>query len=157
MGNAVPVKDLLLLLCPDAVVLVEKVQKGALGLLERGIGSRLEISQIREDAFLKLLGVLYWTAKGLEAERETSYDIGAGDVEKVVPENAGDVLARWEKKAANVLVGLPVNWRRNKKVFNCRLCQCLWRDRCADPGSPLTVINLLQSYLSIVWESLLGF
>lgn len=60
--------------------------------------------------------------KGLEVEWEIFYDIGVGDVEKVVLENVGDVFVCWEKKVVNVLVGLLVNWCRNKKVFNCRLC-----------------------------------
>lgn len=43
MGHAVPVKDLLLLLCANAIILVEKVEKGALGFFEGGIGARLEV------------------------------------------------------------------------------------------------------------------
>jgi hypothetical protein len=39
MWHAVPVEDLLLLLGSDAVVLVEEVKEGALGLFQRGIGS----------------------------------------------------------------------------------------------------------------------
>jgi hypothetical protein len=39
MRNAIPVKDLLLLLGPDAVVLVEKVEKRALRLFQRCIRS----------------------------------------------------------------------------------------------------------------------
>lgn len=39
VGDAVPVEDLLLLLGADAVVLVEQVEKGALGLLERRVGA----------------------------------------------------------------------------------------------------------------------
>lgn len=68
MGHAVPIEDLLLLLGSDAVVLIEEVEKGALGLFQRGIGTRLEISQIGEDTLLKLLRVLDRTAKGLESE-----------------------------------------------------------------------------------------
>lgn len=41
MGNAIPVKDFLLLLGTNAVVLVEEVEELALGLFERGIGAGL--------------------------------------------------------------------------------------------------------------------
>ena len=68
MWYAVPVKDLLLLLRADAVVLVKEIQERALGLFQRGIGPRLQIAQIREDALLKLLGVLDRTTERLESE-----------------------------------------------------------------------------------------
>lgn len=68
MWYAVPVKDLLLLLRTNAVVLVQKIQKGTLGLFERSISTRLEVSQVREDALLELLRVLDRPTKGLEAE-----------------------------------------------------------------------------------------
>ena len=85
MWHAVPVEDLLFLLCANAVVLVEKIQEATLWLFERGIGARLQVAQVGEDTLLKLLGVLDWTAKGLESEREASHDIGAGYVEEVIP------------------------------------------------------------------------
>lgn len=85
VGHAVPVEDLLLLLGPDAVVLVEEVQEAALGLFQRGIGAGLQVSQIGEDALLELLGVLDGAAEGLEAEGQASHDVGAGDVEEIVP------------------------------------------------------------------------
>lgn len=68
MGDAVPVEYFLFLLGSDAVVLVEEVKERALGLLERRIGSRLEIAQIGEDAFLEFLRVLHRPAEGLESE-----------------------------------------------------------------------------------------
>lgn len=77
MRDAIPVEDLLLLLCPDAVVLVEEVEKGALGLFERGIGTGLEVSQVGEDAFLELFRVLDGTTKGCETERQASNDISS--------------------------------------------------------------------------------
>lgn len=46
VGNAVPIKDLLLLLCSNAVVLVEKVEERTLRLFQRRIGSRFQISEI---------------------------------------------------------------------------------------------------------------
>ena len=85
MGYAVPVEDLLLLLCADAVVLVKKIEEGTLGLFQRGIGARFEIAQIGKDTFFKLLRVLDWATKGLEAEGKASYNVGARDVEEVVP------------------------------------------------------------------------
>lgn len=113
MRNAVPVKDLLLLLGTDAVVLVEKVEELALGLFQRGISAGLEISQIGENALLELFGVFYRTAKGLESERQTSDDVSAGDVEESVPKNAGDVFACGEEETTNVLILLPVNRSRD--------------------------------------------
>lgn len=85
MRDAVPVEDLLLLLRSDAVVLVEKVQEGALGLLEGSISSGLQVSQIREDTLLELLGVLDGASESLEAEGQTADDVSARDVEQVVP------------------------------------------------------------------------
>jgi len=82
---AVPVEDLLLLLRPDAVVLVEEVQETTLGLFEGGIGARLQVAQIGKDPLLKLLRVLHRPPKRLESERKTSYNIGTGDVKEVVP------------------------------------------------------------------------
>lgn len=46
VGHAVPVKDLLLLLGADAVVLVEKVEECALWLLKGGVCAGLEVAQI---------------------------------------------------------------------------------------------------------------
>lgn len=85
---AVPVEDLLLLLGADAVVLVEEIEECALGLLERSIGAGLEVAQVGEDTLLELLGVLDGAAEGLESEREASHDVGAGNVEEVVPAGA---------------------------------------------------------------------
>ena len=68
MRYAVPVEHLLLLLRSNAIVLVHEVEEGALWLLERRIGARLEVAQIREDAFLELFRVLHRSSKGLEAE-----------------------------------------------------------------------------------------
>ena len=85
VGDAVPVEDLLLFLGTDAVVLVEEVEKGALGLFQGGIGSSLEVAQVREDPLLELLGVLDRTPKGLEAESQASDDISARDVKEVIP------------------------------------------------------------------------
>lgn len=68
MWHAVPVKDLLLLLRADAVVLVQEVEERALWLLERSISTRLEVSQVGEDSLFKLFRVLDGSAKGLEAE-----------------------------------------------------------------------------------------
>jgi hypothetical protein len=88
MGDAVPVKDLLLLLSSDAVVLVKEVEEGTLGLLQRSISSRLEVSQVREDTLLELLRVLDRSAESLESEGQASNNICTRNVEEVVPENA---------------------------------------------------------------------
>lgn len=85
MRHAVPVKNLLLLLCANAVVLVQEVEEGAFRLFQRSISARLEVSQIREDALFELLRVLDRTTEGLEAEGQTSYNVGARDVEEVAP------------------------------------------------------------------------
>ena len=44
MGDAVPEEDFLLLLCPDAVVLEQKVEKRTLWLFESGICAGFEVS-----------------------------------------------------------------------------------------------------------------
>ena len=97
--DTVPVKDLLLLLCSDAVVLVEKVKESALGFFERGIGAGFQVAKIGKDALLELLGVLDGPAEGLEAEGQASHDVGTGDVKEVVPvrllEEEGMIRAGW--------------------------------------------------------------
>ena len=85
MWHAIPVEHLLLLLRSDAIVLVHKVEEWTLGFLERCIGARLEVAQIREDALLKLFRILNRASEGLETEGETSHDIRTGDVKEVVP------------------------------------------------------------------------
>ena len=85
MRDAVPVKHFLLLLCTNAIVLVQKVQEWALRLLQRSICARLQVAQIREYALFELFRVLDRAAKRLEAECKASYDISARDVEEVVP------------------------------------------------------------------------
>ena len=85
MGDAVPVEDLLFLLGANTVVLVEEVQKSALGLLEGGVGAGFEVTQVREDTFLELLGILDGPTKSLEAEGQTANDVGAGDMKEIVP------------------------------------------------------------------------
>ena len=55
MWYAVPVEYLLLLLRSDAIVLVHEVQERTFWLLERCIGARLEIAQIRKDALFEFL------------------------------------------------------------------------------------------------------
>lgn len=87
MRYAIPVKDFLLLLCPNAVVFIQEIKKGALGLLQRRVGSRLEISKIGENTLFELLGILHWATEGLESERQTSDNIRSGDVKEVAPEH----------------------------------------------------------------------
>jgi hypothetical protein len=85
MWHAVPVKDLLLLLRSDAVVLVEEVKERALWLLEGRVVAGFEVSQIGKDALLEFLGVFDGTSKSVEAEGETSNNVGARDVEEATP------------------------------------------------------------------------
>ena len=92
MWHAIPVEHLLLLLRSDAIVFVHKVEEWALGFLERCIGARLEVAQIREDALFKLFRILDRASEGLETEGETSHDICAGDVKQVVPVKHQDRL-----------------------------------------------------------------
>lgn len=118
MWHAVPVEHLLLLLSSDAVVLVQEVEEWALGLFQRSVCSGLQVSQVGEDTLFKLLGVLDRSAKSLESEGETSYDVCSGDVEKIVPQYTGDVLAGREEESTDVLIGLPVDWRGDKEIFH---------------------------------------
>lgn len=118
VGHAVPVKDFLLLLGADAVVLVQEVEELALGLFEGGIGAGLEVSEVGEDALFELLGVLYGAAESLESEGEAADNVGAGDVEEGVPQNTRDVFAGGEQEAANVLVLLPIDGSRDEEVFD---------------------------------------
>ena len=123
MGDAVPVEYLLLLLRSDAVVLVEEVKEWTLGLLERGIGARFEVSQIREDALFEFLRVFDRAAEGLESKRQASHNVSAGDVEEVVPSSTSQlpvndmggqrynlpqdtryIFASWQQESANVLL-----------------------------------------------------
>lgn len=137
--HAVPVEHLLLLLRPDAVVLVEEVQEPTFGLLQSRISAGLEIAQIGEDALLEFLGVLDRAAKGLETKGEASDNVGAGYMEEVtpasgvniggsnahriagtlhLPEHTRDVVAGREQETTNELVGLPVDRSREKEVFH---------------------------------------
>jgi len=82
---AVPVENLLLLLCPNAIVLVQEIKETTLWLFEGGIGARLQVSQIGKDTLLKLLRVLYWSSKGLKSEGKAANNVGTGNVKEVVP------------------------------------------------------------------------
>ena len=124
MGDAIPVKDFLLFLGSNAIVLVQKVKKGALRLFQGRIGTRLEISQVRENTLLELLGVFDGASEGLESKREASNNIGAGDMEEVVPQHARHILARGQQKPANVLIWLPINGGGDEKVFHCKSYSC---------------------------------
>ena len=85
MRNAIPIKHFLLLLRPDAVVLVHEIQKRTLGFFEGGIGTGLEVAQVGEYAFFELLRVLDGSSESLESERQTSYNVGTRNVEEIVP------------------------------------------------------------------------
>lgn len=85
MRDAIPIENLLLLLCANAVVLVKEIKERALGFFEGGIGAGLEVAQIGEDTFFELLCILDRTAEGLEAESQTAHNVRASYVEKVAP------------------------------------------------------------------------
>ena len=89
MRHTVPVEHLLLLLRPNAVVLVQKIQETTFRLFERGICAGLEIAQVRENALLEFLGILHWPPEGLKSEREASDNVRAGNVKEIVPRNNG--------------------------------------------------------------------
>jgi hypothetical protein len=177
MRHAIPVENLLLLLGTDAVVLVQEVQERTLGLLQGRIGPGLEISQVRENALLKFLGVLDRAAKGLESEGEASHDIGSGNVEEVAPRTASLLvvdLARYRRRFALT---------RERKTHSRRSAGGSDESagRAASQREPRggsislssgqhdrpcmvnlrvqqhTIIDLLQGDLRIVREALLGF
>lgn len=85
MRDAVPVEDLLLFLGADAVVLVQEIKEGALGLLERRIGSGLEVSEVGEDPLFELLGIPHGAPEGLESKGQASHNVGSRDMKKVAP------------------------------------------------------------------------
>ena len=91
MWHAVPVKYFLFLLCSNAIVLVQEVKERTFGLFKRRICARLEVAQIREDAFLELFRVLNRASKGLEPKGKTSHDIGTRDVKEVVPTSMSEL------------------------------------------------------------------
>jgi hypothetical protein len=86
VGYTVPVENLLLLLCSDAVVLIQEIEESGLWLLKGGIGARLQVSQIGKDSLLELLRVLHRSAKRLKSEGKASYNVGAGNVKEIIPE-----------------------------------------------------------------------
>jgi hypothetical protein len=90
MGHRVPVEHLLLLLGADALVLEEQVEERRLGLFEASVLGGLEVAQIAEYTFLKLLHVAYGPAKCFETEQKGADNIGSGDKVAAVPQNARD-------------------------------------------------------------------
>lgn len=85
----VPVKDLLLLLRPNALILEEEVQEGALGVqvsnlscgsvqtthlwfLQTCVYTRLQISQVTKYTFLEFLHVAHWPAESLKIRPSAS-------------------------------------------------------------------------------------
>ena len=68
---------------------------GTVRLLQRRICARLQVAQVGENAFLEFLRILDGPAESLEPEGQASHNVGAGDVEEVVPEDARDVFTGW--------------------------------------------------------------
>lgn len=137
MWDAVPVKHLLFLLRSNAVVFVHEIEKGTLGLFKRRIGAGLEVAKVGEDTLLEFFRVLHWSAKCLETKGQAANNIGARDVEKIVPsdlvsmnlllclpaielglpEHTRHIFPRGQQESSDVLVRCPVYWSRNQKVF----------------------------------------
>ena len=118
MRYAVPVEHLLLFLSTDAIVLIKKIKKWTLGFFQRGICTRLQVSQIGENTLLKLLRVLNRTTECLKSERQASHNVRAGDMEKVVPQDARNIFAGGEKESSDVLIWRPVDRRGYEKIFH---------------------------------------
>jgi hypothetical protein len=85
MGDTIPVKDFLLLLRPNAIVLVQEVKETTLWLFQGGISARFQVSQIRKDTLLEFLRVLHGATKCLESKRKTSDNIRARNVKEIIP------------------------------------------------------------------------
>lgn len=131
MRNAVPEEDLLLLLGSNTVVLEEKVEKGAFWFFERGIGTSFEIAQVGKDAFFEFFGILHRATERLETESETSDNVGARNMEKIVPiicgqytclegvissrsvyvpQDTRDIFTSWQSVSLDVFTGRPFDW-----------------------------------------------
>jgi len=98
---AVPIKNFLLLLRSNAVVLVKEIKESTLGFFQGGVGARLQVSQVGEDTLLEFLRVLHGSAEGLESKGKASYNIRAGDVKEVVPADESAHEA-WSEDVANI-------------------------------------------------------
>jgi hypothetical protein len=98
---AVPVKNFLLLLRSNAVVLVKEIKESTLGFFQGGVGARLQVSQVGEDTLLEFLRVLHGSAEGLESKGKAAYNIRAGDVKEVVPADESAHEA-WTEDVANI-------------------------------------------------------
>ena len=140
MWYAVPVKDLLLLLCPYAVILIHKVQERTFGFFKRCIGTRFQISQIREYTLLELFRIFYGATEGLEAKREAAHNICTRDVKKIIPINrqhgqleevvvrrnlcspqdTRHVFACGQEESSYILVGRPIDRGRYEEIFHYR-------------------------------------
>lgn len=104
MGDAVPVKDLLLLLRPDCVVVVEVLEEVRAGLLQDRLLSGSQVPQVREDALLEF----FWTGDGdalaPEAVLDDPDNVRPGDQKVAVPVDARDKLAVVQGVLADVSV-----------------------------------------------------
>jgi hypothetical protein len=98
---AVPVKNFLLLLRSNAVVLVKEIKESTLGFFQGGVGARLQVSQVGEDTLLEFLRVLHGSAEGLESKGKAAYNIRARDVKEVVPADESAHEA-WTEDVANI-------------------------------------------------------
>jgi hypothetical protein len=72
----------------------------------------------------------------LESKRKTSNNVCSGHVEKVVPQNAGNIFAGGKKKSSDILLMRPINRGRDEEIFQ--------------------IIHLVKCDLGIVRQSLLS-
>lgn len=153
--HAVPEKDLLLLLSPDASVLEEEFKELGLGFLQDSLTPGLQVTQIREDAFFKLLAVEDRTTGLSESEDEDLDNVRAGDEELSVPVDAGDGFTVGERVGTDrriVGLGPELRGRRKEpfKVFSFSCCGNVKGCRCRSIITSELLLLLLHLLLHLV-------
>lgn len=81
-----PIEDLLFLLSSNAVVFIKEIKELGFRFFQRGVGSRLEISEVGENSLFKLFGVCDGSAKGKKPICQRANYICSCDMEKIIPE-----------------------------------------------------------------------
>ena len=127
MRHAVPVEDFLLLLCSNAIVLVQKVQEGTLRLFERCISTRFQVAQVRKYSLFEFLRVLDRSTKSLEPEGKTSHDIRSRDMKKIVPafqsvRIVGFVRYPWSRRYGR---SLTIEHKKHIPRSEGEICECI--------------------------------
>jgi hypothetical protein len=91
-----------------------------LGFFQRCVNARLEISEIAEDPFFKLLHVFDGPTKSLESEHKGTYNIRPRNMIKPIPEDACDIfLIRKEEAIECGMSGIRVSGMLGAHVWNC--------------------------------------